>query len=53
MVLHLQTTMQEDHEKRLSPASSKVLVHFTIDFKSTNFSLDTNKTVNKYYSYMH
>jgi len=45
--------MQKEHIKDSSPASSEVITHFTIDFKSTNFSLDTNKSINKYYGYMH
>lgn len=45
--------MQKQRKKDSSPASSEVIMHFTIDFKHTNFSLDTNKSINKCYGYMH
>lgn len=52
MVFHWKT-MQKGCKTDSSPASSEVITHFIIDFKSTNFILNTNKSINKYYGYIH
>lgn len=46
-------TVQKECMKDSNFASGEVITHFTTDFKSTNFNLDTNKIIKKYYCYMH